>query len=430
MLVSACGDQDATTAASKANANTTSLFASAAKLNEQSVSQAPAVEGVSSTTAAYGTLSSQSAQAIPTVTTIQNALGVYQPRVLLPMPLVYTGNLPDTGITASQCYGAGSNALISCTSVAALALDPQQDGMIGRDVTSPLSTDGQLGFSYSTVANSMGGTHDKTECVKDNITGLIWEGKTTSGAHSKWLVYNFSQTPTFVSEVNASNLCGFDDWRLPTAVELQSLVDFSVVSGDPAVLSPAIDRTWFPNTQDSHYLSTSTSLSGNPLIVSFSDGATRASDGAYVRLVRGAQITTSFVVSQDGQEVTDTKAGLIWRRCAEGATFDGTTCVGSTEAGGTSYLHEPAFARAKAQAISTGLPWRLPNVKELTNLSANFVTYTGAFPEQPEYLWSSTPQTGDSYSAWVVSKYGGVEAPLGNRTVYTFYRMRLVRNAP
>ena len=34
---------------------------------------------------------------------------------------------------------------------------------------------------YSEVANASGGTYTKEECVKDNSTGLIWEGKPTTG---------------------------------------------------------------------------------------------------------------------------------------------------------------------------------------------------------------------------------------------------------
>ena len=89
--------------------------------------------------------------------------------------------LTDTGITSAQCYGEGSNTLVSCTSTEATSLNSQQDGMVGRDVSNPDNNDGKLGFSYSLVPNSGGGTYDKTECVKDNITGLMWEGKPASG---------------------------------------------------------------------------------------------------------------------------------------------------------------------------------------------------------------------------------------------------------
>ena len=44
--------------------------------------------------------------------------------------------LPPTGITASQCFAAGSDALVACDSAAALALSGagQQDGILGSAV--------------------------------------------------------------------------------------------------------------------------------------------------------------------------------------------------------------------------------------------------------------------------------------------------------
>ena len=178
---------------------------------------------------------------------------------------VLVSRLPDTGITASQCYAAGSDTLVSCTSAAAIALNSQQDGMIGLDVSSPDSSDGKLGFSYSTV-----GSYAKTECVKDNLTGLTWEGKPTTGLRAASNTYtNYDNTaaaqalngsafvnPTqaqidaatntvgYVNAVNASALCGYTDWRLPTVDELQSIVDYSVAY----LTGPTVDANWFPNT--------------------------------------------------------------------------------------------------------------------------------------------------------------------------------------
>lgn len=167
---------------------------------------------------------------------------------------VATGRLNDTGITASQCYQAGSNTLVSCTSAGALALNNQQDGMVGRDVTAIGTSDGKLGFSYSAV-----GDYAITECVKDNITGLIWEGKTATGTRAGSNTYTnyhssyygtqaqmdaVTNTYGYVAAVNAAGLCGASDWRLPTPDELQSLVDYGV-----AYPGPTIDATWLPNTR-------------------------------------------------------------------------------------------------------------------------------------------------------------------------------------
>jgi hypothetical protein len=160
--------------------------------------------------------------------------------------------LNDTGSTADMCYGAGSNALVSCPSPEAIALNAQQDGMIGRDVTDPHPSDGKLGFSFSLVPRPVGGYFDKTECVVDNVTGLMWEGKTASGPRAGDYRYaNFVSGATghvsaYVAYVNSIALCGFSDWRLPEIEELLSLVDYG------ATLPLTIDRDWFPNVSG-HY---------------------------------------------------------------------------------------------------------------------------------------------------------------------------------
>lgn len=198
---------------------------------------------------------------------------VYSLQVPLATAPVIVSKFPDTGITADQCYAAGSNALVSCTSTAAIALNASQDGMVGRDVTVPAAADGKLGFSYSLVES-----YSKEECVKDSTTGLTWEGKPTSGQRAAGNTYtNFDSTtaaqfwngtafvnPTqeqvdaatntagYIAAVNAAKLCGYSDWRLPTANELQTMVDRSV-----AFPGPTVDSTWFPNTQQKgHWTST------------------------------------------------------------------------------------------------------------------------------------------------------------------------------
>ena len=108
------------------------------------------------------------------------------------------------------------------------------------------------------MPKASGGTYDKTECVKDNITGLIWEGKTVSGDRAGSNTYtNYdarylgtqadqdaaTNSYGYAIYVNGLSLCGFTDWRLPTVEELQTIVDYSVADPDPA-----INTTWFPNT--------------------------------------------------------------------------------------------------------------------------------------------------------------------------------------
>lgn len=345
--------------------------------------------------------------------------------------------LPDTGITSSQCYKAGSNVLSSCAyslfAGTAYDLNFYQDGMLGFDKTAPAASDGKLGFSYSEVPNPLGGNFPRTDCIKDNITGLTWEGKTTSGVRSSARTYtslgNKIVTDTAGYEANANTgLCGFDDWRLPTAAELQSIVDYGAAATDPK-----IDAAWFPNTISNEYWTSSSrvGLTNLAWIVSFATGGVfeaNRDDLHSVRLVRGTMDANQYSVSANGQEVTDSKTGLIWRRCSEGQTWNGNVCTGSASI----YNHEAALTHATAQALAASQAWRLPNVKELASIADNTVELpainSAIFPATPlGSFWSSSPYVSSPSETWGVS--------FQDSYVFSISRinplfMRLVRNSP
>lgn len=121
-------------------------------------------------------------------------------------------------------------------------------------------------------------------------------------------------------------------------------------------------------------------------------------------------LAAPFSVSADGQEVTDAKTGLIWRRCAEGMTASASRCTGNAGL----FNHEAAFMRASSQATATGVAWRLPNVKELSSIvdrsRSNPTIDVVAFPDTPTFFsiyWSSSPLAVDAKAAWVVSFFNG-----------------------
>lgn len=192
------------------------------------------------------------------------------------------GRLPHTGITGMQCFQAGSNAMVSCTSAEAIALSgaDKQDGMYGD--TQPMS--------YSLV-----GSHTREECVKDDVTGLIWEGKTVDGMRSSanrytnWGDGRFDDASSYVAAVNALGLCGYSDWRLPTVDELETIVDAGADQN-----GPSIRRDWFVNAHGTNHWTSTPAPSIGPNSfwnVIFLDGTVYYQDrgvGEAVRLVRSA----------------------------------------------------------------------------------------------------------------------------------------------
>jgi hypothetical protein len=139
---------------------------------------------------------------------------------------------------------------------------------------------GEGGFDFTRL-NQNGDEVDQDtsdwRCVRDNITGLIWENKTNDSndlhfADSTFTWYSevdnggfagylnsqsdscnldsaSCNTQSFISAVNAEGLCGFFDWRLPTHTELLSLVHygaFDAFSSGNSSYSPLIDTEYFP----------------------------------------------------------------------------------------------------------------------------------------------------------------------------------------
>lgn len=155
-------------------------------------------------------------------------------------------------------------------------------------------------------------------CVRDDVTGLVWEVKTPdSGLHGKWHTYTWfnpdeksnggvegregepdditcgspatvmdgCDTLKFVAAVNAAGWCGQKNWRLPSLDELASLADYGR-------FLPAIPQNYFPDiVMPAGFWTSSPSAAGPSYawIVIFDDGYLGTcvkSWNYYVRLVR------------------------------------------------------------------------------------------------------------------------------------------------
>ena len=242
--------------------------------------------------------------------------------------------LTDSGQT--DCYDDST----STGTVSAGTPDPETAGFDEQDCTRGAAAADALGRmakvggssvpgrDYSKIANDgsvlpasavLGGAPGDWACTRDNSTGLIWEIKTDDGGLRDvdwtytWYDSNASinggdagtqagtacngtlpqcNTSAYRNAVNAlagpARLCGATDWRLPTANELDGLINAGAASF-------VIDTVWFPDFfVNIDYWTSETSAQNVSFAwwVNFTSGNVGSifkSSDLLIRLVRGGQ---------------------------------------------------------------------------------------------------------------------------------------------
>lgn len=216
--------------------------------------------------------------------------------------VAHAARLNDTGQV--NCYsGSAQTGTVTMTTPNGALPDPRYErqdctrGLAAADAMGRMSKVGASstkGRDYSKIANSgtlldaaavLGSGPANWACTRDNITGLVWEVKTSDGGiRDVGKTYTWANAATYPGTVNGLALCGYTDWRLPTVRELVSLID-------SATNNPAIDRVYFPNTASATYWSSVTYAADASFAwyVRFSDGFIGSNRGSTiaVRLVRG-----------------------------------------------------------------------------------------------------------------------------------------------
>ncbi len=214
--------------------------------------------------------------------------------------------VPDTGQT--KCYDAGGNEISAPAPGAAFY---GQDAQYNPAERQPSYT--KLDINGNVLSDSSATWYQ----VKDNVTGLIWEVKNNKDgskdynnphdADNRYSWYDSDpvtnggdagtqgdgtttfDTEAFINALNAgSGYCGHTDWRLPKIKELSWIVD----SGRDA--HPYINIAYFPQTQSSHYWSSTTDAqyADSAWRVNFNYGVVLRngkSNNFYVRAVRSGQ---------------------------------------------------------------------------------------------------------------------------------------------
>lgn len=188
------------------------------------------------------------------------------PSLLFPahQPTLTAGNISYRAYLATGLY-------VGTDGTSALALDtsagPSLVNLGAMSGILPVARAANCGASVPVGRYSTVGSYPITDCVRDTTTGLMWEGKTTTGFRANTNTYtNYNNdggasysaadinaatnSIGYANAVNAAGLCGFNSgWRVPTKDELLGVVDLASV--------PTIDTAWFPNTQAANYWSIS-----------------------------------------------------------------------------------------------------------------------------------------------------------------------------
>lgn len=268
------------------------------------------------------------------------------------MVLAYT--LPDTG--QAQCYN--NSDVIPCPG-------PGQP-FYGQDATCR-----GMQPSYRNIADGV---------VKDQVTGLTWQ-KVGDGVGRNW-----EGAGTYCQDLV---LGGHADWRLPSRLELLTIVDYGRTF-------PAMNPIF--SCSSGGYWSSSTiegDLETAWYVYFWVGSASRAhiSSLNQVRCVRGGPLPGA-VYADHGDTVTDQSTGLVWEKAG--------SALGMT--------WEAALAWCGIATTGGFSDWRLPNMREITSLvddSRINPAIDPVFPEPGRWCWSGSTSVALSYYAWGVQFSNG-----------------------
>jgi hypothetical protein len=237
----------------------------------------------------------------------------------------------------------------------------------------------------------------KPGIVRDQVTRLMWQREVT-------------ETFLFTDILGACNLLtlgGYDDWRVPSRLELMTLVDFTKSE-------PAIDEEAFPGTQLTGYWSSSP-YAAEPetekWVVKFDFGGTFrgwAGPGGTselpIRCVRGEPLVPAYEIGADAMAgtVIDHTTGLLWQRSSSD--------VGPSESAATQ--------ACDALDLAGFQDWRVPSMKELQLLvdetsydpsidSTLFPAPAGPSPDTMG-LWSSSLDVDNGARNWALLRRSGL----------------------
>jgi hypothetical protein len=219
--------------------------------------------------------------------------------------------------------------------------------------------------------------------VVDEVTGLMWQREVAN----KFMLFDEAGR-----ECDQSKLAGYDDWRLPSRIELVSISDMTHNR-------PSVDPEVFPNTPVDWFWTSSVAADDphSAWYVYFYFGYPKTDDKTNkfsVRCVRDAVKHVAPVPRYDIQPATvlDVATGLTWQRAVPDKKFQ----FGEAR----DYCAKLSLAGKKG--------WRMPTLQELLTLidehaAAGPMIDRSAFPNTPsEQFWTSTLFASSAITSWYI----------------------------
>ena len=230
--------------------------------------------------------------------------------------------------------------------------------------------------------------------ITDTITGLMWQ-QVDGGEMT------FDKATTYANDLV---LGGFSDWRMPTVLELHSILHLDKNN-------PALNTTYFTSPTAQYWWSGQKQVNdatkawcanagggvGNhPISETVSAGGAKK---FHVRAVRDisspTMIATRFLDNKNGT-TNDQLTGLIWQQVPT-----------------DSMTWEQALIAAEALSLGGSSLWRMPNIKELQSISEATIynpsinkTYFSGI--STAWYWSSTSLANQSTRAWYLDNQFGI----------------------
>jgi hypothetical protein len=284
--------------------------------------------------------------------------------------------------------------------------------------------------SGATVPNHQSYTDLGNGAVRDNITCLVWE-KANPSTQGNWQA-SYDRCAGLAS----SNYAGFNDWRLPTRMEMASLCDLHGSNGYPTIFTVtsgyyATGSDWYETITGQSTSNFHWGYGGNCFT---SNAVVKTGSNLVARCVRGngsGEAVNALAVEPANHytiasgEVTDNYTGLIWQQ-------------GYSD----TMAHADTVTYCSTLALNGHSGWRVPTLNELAS-TVNEALVGGAinrtaFPNNPNgcrapeyWFWAAEAYYSGSDAFWGLSYCdgftGGNVGASGAWNYFPTARVRCVR---